>query len=90
MLKWVLDSVVGGFFNVTTDILQAALSLILKILPKSPFQEFINLTNANDVLGYFNYFVPVGEMIAIGQAWLSCVGIYYAYVLILRWAKAIE
>lgn len=63
---------------------------ILQFLPNSPFQSFIHSFSEIPGLGYLNYFVPVGEMIAIGQAWLVCIGIFYLYQAIMRFAKLID
>ena len=41
-------------------------------------------------LGYLNYFLPISQIIAIGEAWLVAIGLFYAYQIILRWIKAIE
>ena len=42
------------------------------------------------VLGTLNYFVPVSEMIAIGEAWTVCVTVFYLYQAALRFVKMIE
>ena len=69
--------------------LGAILSIILNILPPSPFQ-LINNSAIADYLPYINYFVPVSEVIVILQVWLVSVGSYYIYSIALRWIKAIE
>lgn len=76
--------------NWLTDQLSNILAFVLSILPDSPFQSYISLSDGSEVLGYVNYFLPVKQMIAIGQAWLVAIGVYYVYVAVLRWAKAIE
>lgn len=63
---------------------------ILQFLPASPFQSFIASFAEIPGLGYLNYFVPVGEMIAIGQAWLVCIGIFYLYQAVMRFANLID
>ncbi len=63
---------------------------ILKFLPTSPFVSFINKMNDLPYLGYLNYFLPISQIIAIGEAWLVAVGLYYSYQIVLRWIKAIE
>lgn len=43
---------------------------ILKYLPTSPFITFINKMQDLPYLGYLNYFLPISQIIAIGEAWL--------------------
>lgn len=66
------------------------LATVLSLLPGSPFTAFINAIPEIPFLGYLNYFVPVGEMIAIGQAWLVSITAFYLLQVILRWVKLIE
>lgn len=63
---------------------------LLGFLPDSPFSVFFTRAAGIPELGYLNYFVPVGEMIAIAEAWLTCIGIFYLYQAVLRFAKMIE
>lgn len=66
------------------------LGVVLMLLPESPFQAITTNTEVKSVLGWLNYFVPVTEMLAIFQLWLTAIAIYYVYSIVLRWAKAIE
>lgn len=63
---------------------------LLQFLPGSPFKAFLDSFAAIPELGYLNYFIPVAEMIAIGEAWLLCVGIFYLYSAVMRFTKLIE
>ena len=58
---------------------------ILKYLPTSPFITFINKMQDLPYLG-----LPISQIIAIGEAWLVAIGLFYAYQIVLRWIKAIE
>ena len=69
--------------------LGSLLSVIFGILPSSPFQILNNSVIA-DYLPYINYFVPISEVIVILQVWVTAIGVYYIYKLVLRWIKAIE
>lgn len=69
------------------------ITVVLALLPKSPFQFFLD--SMGDMGGmvnmhYVNWFVPFGEMLAIGQAWLLCVTAYYAYMYVMRFVKLIQ
>lgn len=66
------------------------LNNLANVLPMSPFQTFINGFDDIPFLGYLNYFIPVSQMIAIGQAWLVAIALFYIYMIALRWAKAIN
>lgn len=70
--------------------MEQILASVLSLLPGSPFTAFIHAIPSIPFLGYLNYFVPVSQMIAIGEAWLTSIGIFYLYQVVLRWVKAIE
>lgn len=66
------------------------LASVISLLPGSPFSVFIREMSSVPYLGYANYFLPMSEMIAIGQAWLTAITAFYLLQVILRWVKAIE
>lgn len=66
------------------------LTFAIGLLPESPFTVFIQAINNLPYLDVLNWFVPVSEIVAIGQAWLIAVTLFYVASLILRWIKAIE
>lgn len=72
------------------DKLEAFLVVLISWLPDSPFADMAVPAYIYDSLAYANYFVPVSQMISILQAWLVCVGLYYAISVALRWFKAVE
>ena len=76
-------------FNNILDGLGAALTWVLQLLPKSPFQALDN-TVIQPYLGTLNFFIPVSQMIDTGMLWLTAIGVFYLYQAILRWIKAIE
>lgn len=77
------------FLNFLISCIGKLLSLLLSLLPNSPFQN-IDLSSIRDFLGYMNYLVPVVEIVSILTLWCSAIGIYYIYQIALRWAKAVE
>lgn len=77
-------------FNWLTSKLDYVLSVVLALLPDSPFQAITTNANITNFLGYINYFVPMNEIMAIMQAWITAVGVFYVYQAILRFAKVIE
>lgn len=78
-----------SFINLIIKALGSVLSFVLGILPNSPFQSISN-SPISEFLGTLNFFVPVSEILSIGQAWLVCVGLFYLYQIVLRWVKAIN
>lgn len=79
----------GSFCQKILDIIAAVLSWVIDLLPDSPF-SIIQATGVGSLLSDINYFIPIYEFLAIGQAWLICVGVYYLYSVVARWVKAIE
>lgn len=77
------------FCNFIIKSLGLILNLIVSILPPSPF-KIIDNTPIVEFLPTLNFFIPVSQIIAIGQVWLLAIGSYYLYQIILRWIKAIE
>lgn len=77
--------IINGLLSMVGTIIQ----LVLLMFPDSPF----NITlpaEVSDIIGKANYFLPIGEMVAIAETWLVAIGIYYAYSVYARWAKTIE
>lgn len=63
---------------------------VINLLPTSPFIKYINMLADVPFLNHLNWFIPITTFIAIGQAWLVSISIFYLYMIILRWIKAIE
>lgn len=63
---------------------------VIDFLPTSPFVKFLEKMQDLPYLSYLNYFLPISQMIAIGEAWLVAIGVFYLYQIVLRWIKAIE
>ena len=72
------------------EILDKLLSVILSLLPLSPFADAIHNLSQLPYLGYLNYFVPVGTCLKIGTAWLAAIALFYLYSVLARWIKLIE
>lgn len=71
-------------------LLDGFLDALLSLFPTSPFASFIEELAQLPFLGYLNWFVPVGGMLAVGTAWLTAIGLYYLYSVIARWVKLIS
>jgi hypothetical protein len=79
----------GGFFDSLGSNLINALSWVLELLPDSPFQAISN-SDVNQFMGTLNWFLPMSQIIAELELWITCVSVFYVYQLILRWIRAIE
>ncbi len=72
------------------EFINGALGTVLGFLPNSPFTAYLSAMEQMEWLKWLNWVVPIEQFISIGTAWLACVGIYYVYQVILRWARAVE
>lgn len=77
-------------WNGFTDIANSILNAILFLLPDSSFADIEIPAEVKKILGYVNYFVPIRAMLIIAGSWISAIGIYYLYQLILRRIHAIR
>lgn len=77
-------------WNWIVDLVNNIISAVMFVLPDSPFVNFTVPEEVQKILGYVNYFVPIGAMLGIAAAWLTAIGAYYLWQTILRWAKAIK
>lgn len=77
-------------FDVIKNFLISTINAVTSFLPDSPFEGVVNAISDNELLTTLNWFVPVGTFVAIGQAWLVAIALFYIYSAILRWVKAIE
>lgn len=62
----------------------AIASILIAILPVSPFQNFIEALGELPYIGYFNWFFPVGRCLTTLAAWATCLGIWYGISWIFR------
>lgn len=80
----------NSIFNWLGDKLEILVAALVSILPTSPFSFLYYNQTLYTWLGYLNYFLPIYTWIAILQGWISCIAIYYAVSMGLRWVKAIK
>ena len=65
-------------------------SFLLNFLPTSPFRKAIDLIGTIPYLEEINWFIPIDDCILVLMWWGTAIGLYYAYMIILRWIKAID
>lgn len=65
------------------SILKVLIIAIFELLPESPFPTMFDNAMANaDFLAYLNWFLPFDICSNMMLAWLNCILIYYAFVII--------
>lgn len=71
-------------------LLNSLLAVVLSILPDSPFKAFTTAMKANESLQYAAYFLPIQQIIAVSEAWLIAITVFYVWQVVLRWVNAID
>lgn len=71
------------------NLVNQALKWVVALLPNSPF-KLIDNSPIKEFLPYINWFIPFDFIIATLTAWLTAIGVYYIYSVVLRWVKAIN
>ena len=62
---------------------------LMSVLPTSPFRQFINSWIPPAYLGWLNWFFPVQRILSILGLWLTAIGLFYLYSILMRWVKMI-
>lgn len=75
--------------NTVVQWLSNALGWVFSFLPDSPFQGLLANNPVQEYLGYVAYFIDLRFIINAFDVWLAAIAIYYVYMAILRWVKAI-
>lgn len=75
--------------NILTWVEEKA-QVLITLLPTSPFRKAIDLIESIPYMNYIKWFVPIDAAILILMWWGTAITVYYAYMVILRWIKAID
>ena len=75
--------------GITAEIFNSLADELMKVLPLSPFRQFLDQYADIPALGYLNWFFPVRDCLTIMLAWLGAVGLFYLYSIVMRWLKVI-
>lgn len=62
----------------------ALATVLIALLPVSPFSTYIQNMDELPYIAYFNWFFPVGRCLAVLTAWATAIGVYYGIAWILR------
>lgn len=66
------------------------LTVVLSLLPLSPFQGLSYLMSNIPYLSYANYFFPLSEMVGILETWLVVVTAYYGILYIVNYVGIVK
>lgn len=66
------------------------LGIVFALLPQSPFTAIIESIGEIPFLNYLCWFVPIGPIAVIFEAWLQVVIIYYGYMVVLRYSNGLK
>lgn len=86
----ILLASVGDWGNNILSWVQEKAGFLLDFLPSSPFRKAIDLIGNIPYIDTINWFLPIEEIIMILMWWGSAITLYYAYMIILRWIKALN
>lgn len=75
--------------NILTWI-QEKSTYLVSFLPTSPFRSVIGQIHDIPYLSFINWFLPIDFCVGVLMAWTTAIAVYYMYMIVLRWVKAIE
>lgn len=84
-----MGNILVKFCNFVIKSIGNSITWVLNLLPQSPFHYIDNSPIAKFIKG-LNWVIPIDSIIAIGEAWLVAIGIFYLYQVLMRWVKMIE
>jgi hypothetical protein len=82
----------GGIIDGVLDWLKDMVMAVLLLLPESPFKDLRldTMPGFAQVMGWINYFVPIGTMLTIFTTYLAGILIWYGVRWVLRLAQYID
>lgn len=81
---------IGSIGNNILTWVQDKAGFLLQFLPTSPFRKAVDLIGTIPYLDAINWFIPIDDCILILMWWGTAIALYYGYMIILRWIKAID
>ena len=63
---------------------------LIGFLPYSPFRRVIDHIGNIPYIDTIAWFVPIDEIVLLLMYWTTAIGVYYVYMVVLRWIKAID
>lgn len=92
MLSNFFDGIVDMFYGLIQVLINALGDLgdLIDGLPTSPFLNIESMMGENPWIDAVLWVIPVNEMLALLQAWITAIMFYYALKVPLRWAKVVK
>lgn len=81
---------VSDIGNSILNFIQDKATFLINFLPLSPFRKAIDGLGTIPYIEALNWFIPIHEAVLILMYWGTAITLYYAYMIVLRWIKAIE
>lgn len=81
---------IGEIWQGISNVIKSILAAIISLLPRSPFIKIMEYIGEIPYLSYINWFIPFDLIITITEVWLLSVALFYVYMIVLRWVKAID
>lgn len=72
-----------------TQLYDGFINALVKVLPTSPFQQYLAYFEDLPYLSWLNWFVPIRAGLVVMGAWLGAIALFYLYSIVLRWVKVI-
>ena len=72
------------------ELFESFYSLIISVLPLSPFAQFYSQWTAPEWVGWLNWFLPVEAILKVMAAWLGAIALHYVYSVVARWIGLIS
>lgn len=66
------------------------ISVVLSLLPVSPFTGFNYLVEQLPFLGVLNWLLPVNEILVIMETWLAVVVVYYGILYLINYVGLVK
>lgn len=66
------------------------ISVVLSLLPESPFVGFSSLVSNIPFLSWVNWFLPISEMLVLFESLLVAVAIYYGILYLLNYVGVLK
>ena len=75
--------------DMMSGIFSAFAEALTKVLPLSPFRDYLSYFAGWQYLGWINWFFPFAPCLKILAAWTGAIAVYYGCSVVLRLIKVI-
>lgn len=62
---------------------------LMKVLPLSPFRQYLQYFSDLPYLGWLNWLFPVRDCLIVMGVWLTAITTFYLWSVLMRWLKII-